>query len=1125
MTPAWLRAHFDPLPHPARASALARYARTLTPGAYASLYHTLDAGSPDERQTALFLAVARRDLTTVANALADPLLRRRALAAALRLPVPEQALEQLALSPVATARHETYRVLRLSRRSALAARILPAVHRQHGAREAALLLPACPADTVAAWLPRLDPPEGVLHTAARTAPVALARLLATRLHDAGDHNRHRFARGHRAVASLAARRDPEAGLLLLAQAPDLLTGTARRHLLRWPDRMLEILRAAPPGEDGAPRELPLPAGPLPPATRRALRALPPADLADLASRCSASPVGIGGPGRLDIAPDGLLALLPAPQRHRLLRERTARTRTLRTLPLATLAALAPADRARLVRPWLERWSRRDWMVCRIAPALPLAEGEPLLRALTEHHRSYQRALAWPALLACAELEGDPQEFARVAGGCERAWHDQDEVRRAALGQLSGAPARLLVALPDRVLRDAALAAVQSRDSTAGTLAATEKLLRRTAQGAAARGNVERAAYAVKLLCDAVSDPRLRRRSTRPLLLEQAAAQAIWAATPPRTRERADSRVHLAELLVPHLPALPDLDALVRQTALEDDDPQLAACAAAVWVAPESLREQRCAELVGIDAWFATVPRILETLATRRTDLMHTVLTAASGSPTDRSRSRPFAWAPRLRTQVTGRWLPTQRQAWRDHHARVATDDDAPLRFRADAAMYLSDPGLLITLADTAPQPVAVAALGALVPTTEGLLDGPYAGECSAATPEEQTIANVLLRHATTGGARGRAALGALRGLLKSLPDQDVLALLDPIVRAPDTPVGSRKEAARALADLPDAVARDALVAAWDAPGQHRDVRAVLARALVASVEQPGIADRLLQGTTEPAVREIVIHARVGTVSHSSAQAYRSFLGRLVREGDRETAVAACKVLPVWSTPHSDDALRAVVAVVVEPRRSRREWHTAARQLTRFPFGANGTRVLTEAFRELQERAGHAATQERVEALRRLAGIAEALEIQRASAATLDVADALAASLSGVGLRREAARLLWATSLAALGHGRCDVRRWEALLALVEERPERLPLGSEPHLDIDMPRAREALLTAVRALRERGSPVSGLLAIALIGIGGRSTSWSDAWQRELEALRGHDDEDTATTALLVATGRN
>ena len=79
----------------------------------------------------------------MAAALADPLLRRRALSAAIRLPVPEQALAELALSEVGAVRQETYRVLRLSRRTHLADSLVPRVHERHGGQEAAYLLTAC----------------------------------------------------------------------------------------------------------------------------------------------------------------------------------------------------------------------------------------------------------------------------------------------------------------------------------------------------------------------------------------------------------------------------------------------------------------------------------------------------------------------------------------------------------------------------------------------------------------------------------------------------------------------------------------------------------------------------------------------------------------------------------------------------------------------------------------------------------------------------------------------------------------------------------------------------------------------------------------------------------------------
>ncbi|MDI3387923.1 hypothetical protein QIS99_17200 [Streptomyces sp. B-S-A8] len=359
LTPGWLSAHFDPLPFPARTSALARYARSLTPAAYAALHHTLDAGTDHERHTALFLAVARRDLPAVATALDDPALRRRALSAAIRLPVPEPALEKQALSPARAVRHDTYRVLKRSRRHTLAAALLPRAHAQYGDDDAGRLLTACPAATVDTWLPRLDPPLGVLRTLARTAPVAVARLVADRYSGIRPHERHArsaFDRRYRALACLAARRDPDAGLVLVHAAPHLLEGEATLSVLRRPTAVLEALRARAPLQAPnrqerhcgcTPRpELSLPPGSLPRAVRTALLQLPHEDLADLAEHGTADARRSGVRQRHEVAPDALLMLLPPAERRRAVTRRAADHRNgLDAVSVTALAALTPDDRA------------------------------------------------------------------------------------------------------------------------------------------------------------------------------------------------------------------------------------------------------------------------------------------------------------------------------------------------------------------------------------------------------------------------------------------------------------------------------------------------------------------------------------------------------------------------------------------------------------------------------------------------------------------------------------------------------------------------------------------------------------------------------------------------------------
>jgi hypothetical protein len=1085
-------------------SALARYARTLTPHAYETLHHTLDTGDAGERHTALFLAVVRRDLDRVGQALDDPLLGRRARAAAIRLPVPEPALERVALSEVRAIRRDTYRLLALSRRRDLAARLLPAVHERHGPREAADLLPACPAETVSAWLPRVEPGPGVLNSLARTAPRAVAAHLAAQRERQRQRQAYGFVSRYRAVASLAAFRDPDAALVLLAGAPDLLTPLAVRAALNRPAEALAVLRAARPDAAGQRPQRSVPAGPLPAALRRTLRDLPAADLAALAQYCPAT----GNRARAlhfhDVTPDGLLILLPPAERRRVAEARAKTHRGLRGAPLTTLAALDPADRAALLLPRVEKTVRSPKGRARLAVALPLADGEPLLRDLADNHRAHYRAAAWPALLACAELEGDPEQFARVALDCERAWHDRDEVRGAALRQLACVAPRLLSALPDRVLRDAVLTAVQSRDSTAATLSAAHRLLWRVVQRAAAQGRAERAAYAVGLLGEFVAVTR-HTTSLTPLRVDEAAARAVWAAAS-RTEavRRTETVIALAELLGPHVAALPDLDAEVRNVVVQGEHPRLVTRAATAWARPAHLREQRCGELLALDPSFATVPLIQRTVAARRTDLLAPVVAAREGM-TGRLRTRTAVpWTSHLPSGVTGRWLPAQADAWHEHHARVAEDDTAPVHVRTRAVKQLRDPARLTALADEAPQPVAAAALAAL---------GETAGQPGV---DATALRDLLLRHAATGGVRGRAAMAALRRLLERLPDAGAVTLLGSVAATMDAPVGARKEAARALGALPGEDAFEALLTAWDSPGQHPDVRAALAGALLPRIDRVAVTDRLLGAVREPAVRDTVVHARVQMVSDAVTEAYTVFLTRLVAEGDDDTAVAVCAVLPSWPA----GATRVLAGVVTDAGRPRRVWQAAARGLLGTLSGPAAGPIVADAFRTLAERARSQDQRDRADALRRLHACVDALRSHQTIPTTPEVTEELADALEEAGLHADAARLGWDTALDSVRHGRHDEQRWDRLLRLCEAVPGRLPQAQYAPVDFRHARVRAAALTTARFLRARGTGVAGRLALHLVQGAGRAAGWDEPWRAELDALRVHRDPDTATEALLV-----
>ncbi|MBC7272158.1 MAG: hypothetical protein H5T76_26200, partial [Streptomyces sp.] len=882
--------------------------------------------------------------------------------------------------------------------------------------------------------------------------------------------------------------------------------------LERPAEALAVLRAAPPAPDGGRREHPIPAGPLPPALRRVLSALPLDDLVELAGHLPSTGTRYRGPQRHETAPDGLLCLLPPAERRRLVEATVAGRSSFRRAPLSTLAALGPADRRELISPRLKRFGRRRWSAVTLMAALPLADGEPLLRDLTADHRAHHRAMAWPALLACAEIHADPGEFARIAALCERAWHDQNEVRRATLHQLAGVAPHLLDALPEQVLRDAVLTATQSRDSTTATLRAAERLLSRVVRRAAVTGQSQRAAHAVELLGEVFVPPGSP-LTPRPLHIDEAGARTLWAAVGTAER-RPRAAVVLAELLAPHLAALPVLDAEIRRIAVQSDDPDLAVRAAAAWVHPAPLRDTRCGELVLIEPAFAVVPLILRTLAARRTDLLDGVCAAAREGFTGRLWPHAHPWAARLGPAVAGRWLPHQRDAWSEHHARVAMDETAPLRFRTDAVTLLTDPARLTELAGQAPQPVAAAALWAL---SDPAADPEHG---VAGTDNRPGLRDLLLAHAATGGVRGRAATASLRRLLTRLPDGDAVALLAPLACAPDAPVGARKEVARALGTLPGPDAVRALLAAWDAPRQHPDVRAALAVALLPALHQPDVADRLAQAVHEAAVRDAVVHARVGRIPETRSGPYRAFLVRLAAEGDDDVVIAVHRALSTWLEPDAGDAMRLLADAVTAPERPEKVWAAAAGTLTGFPSGAVAESVVRRAFATLAERARAEEPRVRADALRRLHRVAGAAHPPGPDAEVTGAFDLLAATLEESGLHQDAARLGWRLALDALRRGQHDAPQWERLVRLCEVAPSRLPDRSYLALDLRRARVREAALATARGLRGRGTAVSGQLALTLVEECGTATAWGTPWRAELDALRAHSDPDTAMGALLV-----
>ncbi|MEV6077198.1 hypothetical protein AB0L80_19090 [Streptomyces sp. NPDC052069] len=1080
-----LYARFDHLPYPARMRAIAEHTRSLDDEDYRAARAALDTADPDDRRLALFLAVVRRDLETVALALADPVLRPRALSAAIRLPVPEQALESLALGPLRAVRHDTYRVLRLSRRRALADRILPRVQELHGDEDAARLLPACTPDAVGQWLPRLSGvPQGILFTLTRTAPRALAAHLADRAPSDG-RDQWEAARprdGSRQLVSRLTAYDPAAGALLLERAPHLVTGPAALVLLREPAAVAASLRRT-----GTER-VPLAPGPLSRRVRRALDACGPQDAALLADVLRVEH-DIGGPTDCWTTAEPLLALLPPAARRRAVEARLEGSRGRWTGLIGPVASLDPADRTEIAGRLLNgRAGRRAYPRTRIASLLPPAEAEPLLRELSAAHRPWERALAWAALLRCVNEHRDPQAYARVLLSCERAWHDQEEVRRTALLAAGAAHGPLLDAAPFAALRDAATTTVQSRDSTAQTLRAAEKWLRRTALRAVRAGDAERAAAVVGLLVQVLDDPR-GSGDVRPLDMTGAGARAVWerCGTP-----RPAHVLLFAGLFARHLAQLPALDGAVGRAALDDPHGERGRRAAALLLADPVTRERRCAELLAADVSFVAVSEVWRTLSRRRTDLLDTVMGA----------DLPSRWAPRQARAGLGRWLPRQRALLDAQLARVAADEDVPLRERADAAALLGDTEALYALVAGAPQPVAAAACGAL---------GERAAERGGAAAHPRTL-DFLLDRAGTGGVRGRAAMAGARTLLATVPDEEAVARFARMVRDTDGSVGGRKAAVRGLSALSSPNATAALLAGWDAPGQHRDVHAAMAGPLAARMDAPGIGERLAAQLHHPAVRERVLAARPDRAAAAGAR-YR-FLARTVATAERSTAVQAAHALR--GPGSADGPVRGTMAAVAgDPERPREVRGDALDLLCEWavPGPRHGELVTVLGVLVAQARSG--APEERRAALWVLGEQNDAYRERPAGAL-----DAVADALERAGLAHSASRVALTAALTALAVADASPERWERWLGLAGERPGHLDQVRDHRRTPTNAQPVGAIAAVAGMLRAHGSVTAGLAAVHLVVRGGESTSWAQPWVDGLDALRASGHPEVAEAALLA-----
>ncbi|MFE4262104.1 hypothetical protein [Streptomyces sp. NPDC056883] len=987
-----LLASLAPLAHRERIRAAVAQVRALAPAEVPGLLAELadpDRHVPDTRATALICARAvpsdpahgERLADLLVAGLTDPhgAVRAQALAA-LRTGRIRPTAEVLVTDRVTAAAREQL-VATLHRiPGSLPDALIDSVRATWGDREAARLLPSCSPATVRRLLPEL---RHALHSW-----LPLARRVPEVVYETVVREAEAQAPPARELWWLLAARDPLAALAqvdpgatldlfervgperlpagLVPHLPAFVAHRPRLAARLWGQGRL-VLAARTLSGNGA---------------RRFAAAVPEDELV-AAVRAAAVPAPV------------LAVLLPAlpPGRRRAVLDAvraeggsapaaSAGSETA-VLPAELMRVLPARDAAPFALHALERARTRGAEpveLLALRALLPYADEAEALRVDTRRADSDGRAAAWRALVHAAARARRPEVTTEVLTELARLRSEQDPVRQTALGALSALPTRTFTAAAVPALERLSSDALAARDLSYGTLASLTqlagRLLHTTADGTHSAAEASGtdggelsalAAWAVRTLvrADGPDTPGggFGRFVTQALRTEPPAdaARALLDAVRPVVTESLDAgdpvpALSLAESLASDPrweQAEPWLAEVVERIALTGArGPAERACV--LWLASAGPRAERIRTLLAADPSAVVLPRVMELVARQADDLLPAFASAPLDSPPLGRFHDPERIVGRPLRQVLP---PVRGYAHRWTGATCAAVADwlaAGLRARAHPERSPGD-ALLRELAAVPGggglAAVREAAESEHVPTAEAALAAlPGADRPGLVLPD-------LLARAD--GDRARVAVYGIGRVCAHVPPAELAERFRPVLeRATGTKVTSRKEIVRLAADrLPAALAGELLVAAFSAPGQHRDVRAA-AVTRAAQLVTLGPVEACLRTTAREgsrAEREALLRVAPLALPAAAREPYGKLVAEVCHrflteepargaspEGagrapdgapeeapDARTVAEACRVLRRWTlaVPSAVDA-GLLPRLAVEPRSHEVVWRAA-----------------------------------------------------------------------------------------------------------------------------------------------------------------------------------------------------
>ncbi|OOC53409.1 MULTISPECIES: hypothetical protein [Nocardiopsis] len=812
---------------------------------------------------AVHMATVARDTGTLARHLAGPdhELRRAALRAVRDLPG-EAVAPALDDAPTGL-RRALYRALFHARRTGAADTLLPRVRAEYGDAEAAALLPACSPGQVVRHLPDLLHAVRSWRRLARRHP----DVLLGHLRELGAENGGlpvRLPAWRRALQALDPVRPAGTGALVEELEP---RGRRLLHLLPHAQRL--------PYRDGDRHQYPF-RYPALPGGGRSVR--------ELFQQMLHSP-----PSALSV-----LRAMPQPMSTAYLDRFVQERSGYGTLALLPYLGLLPRERAEAgARRALAQINVFQGRRARYADPhkdldaiahLPYGEAAGPLDDAAAAGDTDRRARGLARLVEATARTGDPRLLARVlAGRAERARAERDPVRRSLLCALASVAPPLLAeaSLPalHRLLTDT----LRSRDTSAGTRRSLRDLAARLLRHPRTREDADAVEWALEAYTGLVTrfgarglGERGRPRSRPPWwsgphrtpassdseptldqvlprgaegelhrrlapVLDAARARGDFSPVVALARELGrrvhgvpEIREHLAAAVLHHAKTTSDIGTT---RASDSAGTGTAGEAAKLYLTGRDARADALA-LFDADQAAARVPRVWEVLARHHTP---SALRAALDAAEHRSADGR-AWVPRTDRRVARDWPEPLRARVVDHLAGIADDHSLALDDREDALCELGSlPGTADRIApyldgpDTVLREAAVSALGR----------GDDPGRAL----------DLVLAHAD--GPRSRAAGPAMSRCARAVAPS---RLGPALARALDGPakVTVRKAAARLLEHHRPPGGIERLVRVLDAGGgQHRDVRAAAAGALMRALDHPAALPALVRhvhGFTEVEVQ-------------------------------------------------------------------------------------------------------------------------------------------------------------------------------------------------------------------------------------------------------------------------------